>query len=184
MKHFNSNINKATSVFPSKQQMRVKDPSRTNPEKPKRSKRPNRPQDEDSSDDISGKYIRWCLSWGWGLVTSMLSDENQKSWYHDILFLLKFVTEISPVECLWHDQLLHYMTALKGWRAGWSSMTASSKQNGPFFSMKRQARVAGGCLAEQGASSWVQRGKGRAERVEAGLGCPCRGLERAVLGIR
>ncbi|XP_009077919.1 PREDICTED: ubiquitin carboxyl-terminal hydrolase 45 [Acanthisitta chloris] len=34
--------------------MRVKDPSRTNPEKPKRSKRPNRPQDEDSSDDISG----------------------------------------------------------------------------------------------------------------------------------
>ncbi|NWR71469.1 UBP45 hydrolase, partial [Centropus unirufus] len=34
--------------------MRVKDPSRANPEKPKRSKRPNRPQDEDSSDDISG----------------------------------------------------------------------------------------------------------------------------------
>uniref|UniRef100_A0A8C3UMZ4 Ubiquitin carboxyl-terminal hydrolase n=1 Tax=Catharus ustulatus TaxID=91951 RepID=A0A8C3UMZ4_CATUS len=34
--------------------MRVKDPSRTNPEKSKRSKRPNRPQDEDSSDDISG----------------------------------------------------------------------------------------------------------------------------------
>ncbi|XP_027550371.1 ubiquitin carboxyl-terminal hydrolase 45 isoform X1 [Neopelma chrysocephalum] len=34
--------------------MRVKDPSRTNSEKPKRSKRPNRPQDEDSSDDISG----------------------------------------------------------------------------------------------------------------------------------
>ncbi|NXG15464.1 UBP45 hydrolase, partial [Grallaria varia] len=34
--------------------MRVKDPSRTNPEKLKRSKRPNRPQDEDSSDDISG----------------------------------------------------------------------------------------------------------------------------------
>ncbi|KFZ54192.1 Ubiquitin carboxyl-terminal hydrolase 45, partial [Podiceps cristatus] len=34
--------------------MRVKDPSRVNPEKPKRSKRPNRPQDEDSSDDISG----------------------------------------------------------------------------------------------------------------------------------
>ncbi|NXK30917.1 UBP45 hydrolase, partial [Piprites chloris] len=34
--------------------MRVKDPSRTNPEKPKRSKRSNRPQDEDSSDDISG----------------------------------------------------------------------------------------------------------------------------------
>ncbi|XP_041270764.1 ubiquitin carboxyl-terminal hydrolase 45 isoform X1 [Onychostruthus taczanowskii] len=41
-------------VLASKQQMRVKDPSRTNPEKPKRSKRPNRPQDEDSSDDISG----------------------------------------------------------------------------------------------------------------------------------
>ncbi|XP_032909560.1 ubiquitin carboxyl-terminal hydrolase 45 isoform X5 [Catharus ustulatus] len=39
---------------PRKQQMRVKDPSRTNPEKSKRSKRPNRPQDEDSSDDISG----------------------------------------------------------------------------------------------------------------------------------
>uniref|UniRef100_A0A8C3KF91 Ubiquitin carboxyl-terminal hydrolase n=1 Tax=Calidris pygmaea TaxID=425635 RepID=A0A8C3KF91_9CHAR len=34
--------------------MRVKDPSRANPEKAKRSKRPNRPQDEDSSDDISG----------------------------------------------------------------------------------------------------------------------------------
>ncbi|KFV65492.1 Ubiquitin carboxyl-terminal hydrolase 45, partial [Dryobates pubescens] len=34
--------------------MRVKDPSRATPEKPKRSKRPNRPQDEDSSDDISG----------------------------------------------------------------------------------------------------------------------------------
>ncbi|XP_051469908.1 ubiquitin carboxyl-terminal hydrolase 45 isoform X2 [Apus apus] len=34
--------------------MRVKDPSRANPEKTKRSKRPNRPQDEDSSDDISG----------------------------------------------------------------------------------------------------------------------------------
>ncbi|GAB0186362.1 mitochondrial enolase superfamily member 1 [Grus japonensis] len=34
--------------------MRVKDPSRANPEKPKRSKRLNRPQDEDSSDDISG----------------------------------------------------------------------------------------------------------------------------------
>ncbi|XP_042658834.1 ubiquitin carboxyl-terminal hydrolase 45 isoform X1 [Tyto alba] len=34
--------------------MRVKDPSRANSEKPKRSKRPNRPQDEDSSDDISG----------------------------------------------------------------------------------------------------------------------------------
>ncbi|NXI36333.1 UBP45 hydrolase, partial [Galbula dea] len=34
--------------------MRVKDPSRANPEKPKRNKRPNRPQDEDSSDDISG----------------------------------------------------------------------------------------------------------------------------------
>ncbi|XP_075001648.1 ubiquitin carboxyl-terminal hydrolase 45 isoform X3 [Calonectris borealis] len=34
--------------------MRVKDPSRANPEKPKRSKRPNRLQDEDSSDDISG----------------------------------------------------------------------------------------------------------------------------------
>ncbi|NXF37030.1 UBP45 hydrolase, partial [Nyctibius bracteatus] len=34
--------------------MRVKDPSRANPEKSKRSKRPNRPQDEDSSDDISG----------------------------------------------------------------------------------------------------------------------------------
>ncbi|NXH11263.1 UBP45 hydrolase, partial [Bucco capensis] len=34
--------------------MRVKDPSRANPEKPKRSKRPNSPQDEDSSDDISG----------------------------------------------------------------------------------------------------------------------------------
>ncbi|XP_074006199.1 ubiquitin carboxyl-terminal hydrolase 45 isoform X3 [Numenius arquata] len=33
--------------------MRVKDPSRANPEKAKRSKRPNRPQDEDSSDDIS-----------------------------------------------------------------------------------------------------------------------------------
>lgn len=59
--------------------MRVKDPSRTNPEKSKRSKRPNRPQDEDSSDDISGRYTRWCLSWGWGLVTSMLTDENHKS---------------------------------------------------------------------------------------------------------
>uniref|UniRef100_A0A8B9BCR4 Ubiquitin carboxyl-terminal hydrolase n=1 Tax=Anser brachyrhynchus TaxID=132585 RepID=A0A8B9BCR4_9AVES len=34
--------------------MRVKDPSRANPEKTKRSKRPNRPQDEDSSDDIAG----------------------------------------------------------------------------------------------------------------------------------
>ncbi|KAM6433646.1 ubiquitin carboxyl-terminal hydrolase 45 isoform 3-T4 [Rhynochetos jubatus] len=34
--------------------MRVKDPSRGNLEKPKKSKRPNRPQDEDSSDDISG----------------------------------------------------------------------------------------------------------------------------------
>nr|XP_042713569.1 ubiquitin carboxyl-terminal hydrolase 45 isoform X5 [Chrysemys picta bellii] len=34
--------------------MRVKDPSRANPEKNKRNKRPNRPQDEDSSDDIAG----------------------------------------------------------------------------------------------------------------------------------
>ncbi|NXA43608.1 UBP45 hydrolase, partial [Eudromia elegans] len=34
--------------------MRVKDPSRANSEKTKRSKRPNRPQDEDSSDDIAG----------------------------------------------------------------------------------------------------------------------------------
>ncbi|XP_071404903.1 ubiquitin carboxyl-terminal hydrolase 45 isoform X3 [Pithys albifrons albifrons] len=33
--------------------MRVKDPSRTNPEKQKKSKKSNRPQDEDSSDDIS-----------------------------------------------------------------------------------------------------------------------------------
>ncbi|XP_065587121.1 ubiquitin carboxyl-terminal hydrolase 45 isoform X1 [Cyrtonyx montezumae] len=36
--------------------MRVKDPSRANPEKAKRSKRPNRPQDEDSSDDIAVSY--------------------------------------------------------------------------------------------------------------------------------
>ncbi|XP_019375715.1 PREDICTED: ubiquitin carboxyl-terminal hydrolase 45 isoform X1 [Gavialis gangeticus] len=34
--------------------MRVKDPSRANPEKTKRNKRPNKPQDEDSSDDIAG----------------------------------------------------------------------------------------------------------------------------------
>lgn len=41
--------------------MRVKDPSRANPEKTKRNKRPNKPQDEDSSDDIAGKLCNICV---------------------------------------------------------------------------------------------------------------------------
>lgn len=164
--------------------MRVKDPSRTNPEKPKRSKRPNRPQDEDSSDDISGKYIGWCLSWGWGLITSMLTDENHKSLVPWNTFLVWIYNRNTPVKCLWHDQLLHYMTSLKGWRVGWSSLTTSSKWNGPFLSMGGQPCVAGGWAGELGAFSWAHREKGMAERMEAGLGCPCRGLKCAALGIR
>lgn len=38
--------------------MRVKDPSKDLPEKGKRSKRPLLPHDEDSSDDIAGKWVK------------------------------------------------------------------------------------------------------------------------------
>lgn len=162
--------------------MRVKDPSRANPEKPKRSKRPNRQQDEDSSDDISGKYIR---PWGWGLVTSMLTNENDSSAVPWNTFLVWIYSRNIPSQefVTWLVVTLRdCLEGLESWLI-FDDNFFKAGENGPFSCVEDEACVAGVCSAEWRASIWAQREKRRAQRVEAGLGCPCRAAECAGMGL-
>lgn len=121
--------------------MRVKDPSRANPEKTKRSKRPNRPQDEDSSDDIAGKYIKWCFA-----LRLRANNFHVDWWKPQLIGTRKHLYCLNSQQCtfsqvftLW---LLHCMTVLKGW----SSMTTISEhRDSLFLCMEDQMHGRGMC---------------------------------------